>query len=138
MFCSSLSRYTDEALLVIRLVFGAMFLFYGAPMLFGGSQKWIQIGQAMGGFGINFWPAFWGFMAAFAEFVGGICLILGLFFRPMCSLMAFTMIVAVNLHLRKGDGLFGSGHAIEDGVVFLGLIFIGPGKYSLDALLGWR
>jgi putative oxidoreductase len=135
MLFSSLSKYTDLGLLFLRIVFGCMFLFYGAPMLFGGPQKWAQAGQAMGNLGINFAWGFWGFMAGLAEFGGGICLILGLFFRPACFFLMITMIVAARMHLAKGEGVFGAAHAIEDGVVFLSLIFIGPGKYSLDALL---
>jgi putative oxidoreductase len=135
MLLSSLSKYADIGLLFLRVVFGCMFLFYGTPMLFGGPDKWMQVGQAMGNFGINFTPAFWGFIAGLAEFGGGICLILGLFFRPVCFFLMITMIVASRMHLAKGEGLFGAAHAIEDGVVFLSLIFIGPGKYSLDALL---
>ena len=86
-------------------------------------------------FHVRFWPAFWGFMAGLVEFFGGICLILGLFFRPVCLLLTFVMLVAVFMHLSKGEGLFGAGHAIEDGVVFLGLFFIGPGRYGLDVML---
>ncbi|HQP91405.1 MAG TPA: DoxX family protein [Candidatus Omnitrophota bacterium] len=132
---NNLTKYSDQGLLFIRLVVGGMFLYYGAPMLFGGPEKWLQVGNAMSAIGINFWPAFWGFMAGFAEFFGGICIILGLFFRLFCGLLAFTMFVAVTMHLRKGDGLFAAGHAIEDFSVFLGLLFIGPGKFSLDHML---
>lgn len=135
MFFTSLSRHSDLGFLIIRIIFGCMFLFYGTPMLFGGAAKWVQVGGAMGSIGITFWPAFWGFCAAITEFLGGICLILGLFFRPVCSLLAFTMFVAVAMHFKKGDGLLGTAHALEDGAVFCGLIFIGPGKYSLDVLL---
>lgn len=132
---SFLSRYSDYGLLILRVIVGLMFLYYGKPMLFGGPEKWTQVGQAMGALNIHFWPEFWGFMAGFSEFFGGIFLILGLFFRPICMLLTFTMIVAANMHLRKGEGLFVAGHAIEDAVIFLSLIFIGPGRYSLDALL---
>ncbi len=130
-----LSKYSDLGLLLLRIVIGCMFVRYGSPILFGGHDKWLALGQSMGNFGIHFLPVFWGFMAGFAEFFGGICLILGLFFRPFCVLLAFTMMVAVRMHLAKGEGLMVAGHAIEDGAVFLSLIFIGPGKYSLDAWL---
>ena len=135
MLLSFLSKYSDMGLLFLRIVLGCMFLFYGAPMLFGGLEKWAQVGSAMGNLGINFFPAFWGFLAGLAEFVGGICLILGLFFRPVSFFLMITMIVAARFHLAKGEGLFGAAHAIEDGAVFFALVFIGPGKYSLDALL---
>ena len=112
-----------------------MFIFYGSNILFGGQEKWVMVGQAVGNINIRFMPAFWGFMAGFVEFFGGVCLILGLFFRPACVFLTLTMAVAAHMHFHKGEGLFGAGHAIEDGIVFLSLIFIGPGKYSLDALL---
>jgi putative oxidoreductase len=112
-----------------------MFMFHGAPKMFGGPEKWHMLGTAMGNFGIDFLPGFWGFMAAFSEFFGGILLILGLFFRPACLLMAITMIVAAGHHLGRGDGLMGASHAIESGIVLLSLILIGPGKISLDKKL---
>ena len=84
---------------------------------------------------LEFLPVFWGFMAAVAESFGGLCLILGLFFRPACILLTITMLVAASRHLSQGDGLRGADHAMEVGIVFLSLILIGPGKYSLDEKL---
>lgn len=82
--------------------------------------------------GIHFIPAFWGFMAAATETVGGLFLLLGLFFRPSALLLAFTMIVAGLMHLSKGDGISGASHAIELFFVFFGLVFVGPGRHSVD------
>jgi len=59
------------------------------------------------------------FMAAFAEFIGGACVVLGLFFRVATLLLFFTMAAATRFRFQKGDGLHGAVHAIEDGVVFL-------------------
>ena len=112
-----------------------MFIFHGAPKLFGGPEKWGMLGMAMSSLGIQFMPVFWGFMASVSEFFGGICLILGLFFRPACILLTITMAVATSMHLGRGDGLRGASHALENGIVFLSLILIGPGKYSVDERL---
>jgi putative oxidoreductase len=112
-----------------------MFLIHGGPKLFGGPEKWGKIGMAMASLGIGFMPTFWGFMAAISEFFGGICLILGLFFRPACILLTLTMIVAALSHFGRGEGLGGASHAIEVGIVFLSFILIGAGKYSLDETL---
>ena len=112
-----------------------MFIVHGAPKLFGGAEKWTQIGMAMASLGIGFLPAFWGFVAAISEFFGGICLILGIVFRPACILLTITMLVAAVSHLSRGDGLSGASHAIELGIVFFSLIVIGAGKYSLDEQL---
>lgn len=135
MILAFLSKYRDTGLLILRIGLGIMFMFHGAPKMFGGPERWGKIGMAMGNFGIDFLPAFWGFMAAFSEFFGGVLLISGLFFRPACILMTITMIVAASFHMGRGDGLMGASHAIENGIVFLGLILIGPGKISLDKWL---
>ena len=47
-------------------------------------------------------------------------------------LLTFTMIIAALIHFGKGEGIMGASHAIELGIVFFSLIFIGPGKYSVD------
>lgn len=135
MILTFLDKHRDIGLLILRIGLGCMFLFHGFPKLFGGPEKWERLGGAMAAFGITFIPAFWGFMAAISESLGGICLILGLFLRPACILLAITMLVATISHLSRGDGLGGASHAIEVGIVFLSLILIGPGKYSLDKKL---
>ncbi len=135
MILTFLNKYRDVGLLVLRVGFGIMFIFHGAPKLFGGPERWGKLGAAMGNFGIDFLPAFWGFMAAFSEFFGGILLILGLFFRPACILLTLTMIVAAGFHIGRGDGFLGASRAIENGILFISLILIGPGKVSLDKRL---
>jgi putative oxidoreductase len=130
-------RGRDIGLFVLRMGLGIMFLYHGWPKIVGGPTVWTALGGAIGTFGIAFWPGFWGFMAAVAEFVGALALICGLFFRTFCTLMLITMIVAAAMHLHKGDGLGLASHAIELGIVFLSLIFIGPGRLSLQALI-WK
>ncbi len=135
MVLTFLNKHRHIGLLILRIGLGLMFVFHGAPKLFGGAEKWGQIGMAMASLGIGFMPAFWGFMAAISEFFGGICLILGIVFRPACILLTITMLVAAMSHLGRGEGLSGASHAIEAGIVFLSLILIGAGKYSLDEKL---
>ncbi len=133
-----LGRYTDTGLLILRIGLGIMFLYHGAPKLFGGPEMWAKIGTAAGNFGLSFAPAFWGFMAGIAEFGGGLFLLLGLFFTPACVLLVIDLVVASSTHFHAGQGLAGASHAIEDAIVFLSLVFIGPGKFSLGALLASR
>ena len=134
MIWTSLNKYRDIGLLILRLGIGGMFIFHGAPKILGGPDTWEKIGTTMGIFGINFLPLFWGFMSSFAECFGGIFLILGFLFRPACVLLTINMIVATSMHLNRGDGLGIASHAIEDGILFLSLILIGPGKYSLNEI----
>jgi len=128
----NLSNYKNLGLLIIRIGLGIMFIYHGYPKLMGGTQNWKDIGESMKYVGIHFWPVVWGLLAAVTECFGGFLLIIGLAFRPVCILMLINLIVAALMHLGTGDGLGGAAHAIEDAVTFAGLIFIGPGKYSVD------
>jgi putative oxidoreductase len=132
MVLTFLTKYRESGLLVLRVALGAIFFFaHGWPLLAGGIVKWRELGHAMHFLHINFAPVFWGFMAAFSESIGVLLLILGLFFRPSCILLALTMLVASIMDLKTG-GLAHASHALELFVLFSALILIGPGKYSVD------
>jgi putative oxidoreductase len=137
MIFSSLSRLHDLGLLLLRLGIGGMFILYGLPKMLGGPDLWTKLGGAMGNFGITLVPAFWGFMSMLAELGGGICMVLGVAFRPAMILMFINMTVAVSTHLPAvtgwGDLAPKAGHPIEMGVIFLSLLFVGPGRWSIDA-----
>ncbi|KXK47194.1 MAG: Inner membrane protein YqjF [Chlorobi bacterium OLB5] len=74
-------------------------------------------------------------MAAISEFGGGILILLGLFTRPASAFMAFTMLVAFIQHSSKLDPWNRTIYPMEMFAVFMALLFIGAGKYSIDALL---
>lgn len=129
----SLGKYRNTGLLIIRVGLGIMMMVHGFPKLSGGTEMWTEVGGSMKTVGIDFYPMIWGFLAAATEAIGGLFLLLGLFFRPTNLLLLFTMIIASAVHLSDPkQGIMDASHAIELGVVFLSLIFIGPGKYSID------
>ncbi|MBT9392474.1 DoxX family protein [Hymenobacter sp. NST-14] len=128
-------RTHDFGLLILRVGIGIMFTIHGYPKLTGGPAAWAEVGGVMKLVGLDFAPAFWGFLAAVAEAVGGQLLALGLFFRLACVLLLGTMLMATVMHLNAGDGFSGYSHALESALLFLGLAFAGPGKLSLDQLL---
>ncbi|HXI00829.1 MAG TPA: DoxX family protein [Sphingobacteriaceae bacterium] len=82
--------------------------------------------------GVTFVPVVWGLLAAAEETFGGFLILIGLAFRPACILLTFIMAVAATMHLSNGDGLMIASHAIEVGIVFFGLVLLGPGRYSVD------
>lgn len=127
-----LGKYSDLALLFVRIGLGLMMVFHGWPKLAGGAEKWGQVGGAMGVIGVTFFPVFWGLMAALAETLGGVLLAIGFLTRLNCIALAFVMVIAAMMHMNAGDGLKVASHAIELGIVFVGLVFIGPGKFSVD------
>ena len=127
----------DYGLIILRIGIGLMFVIaYGLPKVRGGEQMWTGLGGAFNRIiGIDFIPTFWGLMATVSEFFGGICLILGVLFRPACALMLFTMIIAVTSIIQGGYGFSAASQPFVLGVVVLSLIFIGPGKFTLRNLL---
>jgi putative oxidoreductase len=133
MLLKFLAKYRDAGLLFLRIGLGIAFVIHGLPKLTGGPKAWKAIGSAMGQLGIDQWPEMWGFLASVSEGIGGVLLVLGAFYRPTCLLLTFTMFVAT-LHLSAGKGSdFKSyAHPLELAVVFFGLAFIGPGKFSVD------
>ncbi|MEL6537087.1 MAG: DoxX family protein [Bacteroidota bacterium] len=128
-------KRADVGLFIIRVALGASMMVHGLPKLQGGPAGWEKLGHTMEILGITFAYPFWGFMAAFAEFFGGLLVIVGLATRPAILLLVITMAIATLRHVMAGDGFGGWSHAAELGAVFLGLYFTGPGKYSLDQRL---
>lgn len=124
--------HRDLGLMLLRIGIGIAFIAHGYPKLFMGGAEGLAKGLAATGIPGGVFAAY---LAGMAEFFGGIALILGLFFRPLTVVMAFNMLVALIFHLNKGDSFIKYSHALESGILFISLIFIGPGKYSLDEKL---
>lgn len=126
------TKYQDFGLLLLRVGLGLMFIiFHGGPKMIGGPDGWEKLGMNAG---LDFFPHVWGFMASFAESMGAFLLLIGLFTRYALVFLIVTMVMATTYHLGNGDGWSGSSRPIETGIVFISLFFIGPGRYSLDAL----
>lgn len=134
MIWKVLEKYGDVGLLIARLGFGFGYIyFHGWGKLFGGPERWERVGGAMNSLGIGFGHTFFGFVAAFAETVGALLIAVGLFFRPACLLLCLTMLVAMINHIVTGRG--SPAHAFKNSTLFVGLMLIGPGKYSVDRWL---
>jgi putative oxidoreductase len=134
MLLKFLAAYRDAGLLVLRIGLGIAFIIHGLPKLTGGPKVWKGVGSAMSNLGIDQFPEVWGFLAAVTEGIGGVLLVLGAFYRPTCLLLTFTMIVATcQLTLGSKDPEYRLySHPMKMAIVFFGLAFIGPGKFSVD------
>ena len=132
-----ISGWGAAALLMVRLVMGVAFILHGWPKI-QNPGSWMN---GMGGEGVS--PFLQG-LAALAEFVGGIAIVLGLV-TPLAALgIVCQMLGALFLvHFPRGDPFVGSGGpSYELPLIYLVLaillIMLGPGRWSLDALLFGR
>ena len=132
------AQYRNIGLLILRIGIGLMFILHGYPKLFGGPEMWEQVGGAMQAIGINFLPTAFGFFAAITEFFGGIFIMIGVFFRPALAFLTLVMAVAATTHIAGCDSFIIISHSIEMGIVFISLLFIGPGKHNLSKRLRSR
>lgn len=123
----------DPGICLLRVGIGSLFVIvHGYPKIVGGVILWRGLGGAFNRMiGLSFAPGFWGFLAMLAEFGGGLCLIAGIFFRPACAAIFFTMLVAVISILRGGYGFGSASQPLELGIVVAALFLTGPGKFTV-------
>ena len=129
-------RYLDRlqplALLVLRFVLGAIMIAHGYGKVFGGMQRFSHM---VGGLGIPGWMAY---LAAAAEFGGGILIVIGLITRLAALAIFLEMLVAISkVHFK--NGLMGQGgyeFPMAVATIAFALIFLGAGPIALDHIRG--
>lgn len=96
------NRLQPVALLVLRLVLGAIMITHGYHKVFGGFHGHQQFVSGLG------LPAWLAYLSTGTEFFGGIAIVLGLYTRFFAAAFAFEMGVAIwKVHFR--NGLTGQG-----------------------------
>lgn len=134
MIGDKFKTYPDLALLLLRVGFGLyMAIGHGWGKITAGPDAWANLGGVMAMFGLDFFPAFWGFMAAFSEFVASLLVAVGLVTRPAALLVGFTMLVASVSHLMQAESPEKAAMYL---FVFAAIAIYGPGKFSLDKMMG--
>jgi len=130
----------DFALLLARIFIGICFVVHGlgklglvGPGNMKGFAGWLE------SLGIPFAQT-QARLAMMSEIGGGVLITLGLFTRLGCLLCFFVMVVAASLGHKGGGYLItnnppGNEYALNLAVICVVLFLLGPGAYSLDALL---
>jgi putative oxidoreductase len=129
----------DLGLLLIRVIIGTLMAFIGYEKLIHFDELVVD----------EFWAknvSFLGmtggvplFLTIFAEFFCSLFLILGLFTRfslfvlMFCMGYIFMVIFPLSI-VDKGENGYHFNDAFVYFIIYLGLFFTGPGKYSLDKL----
>jgi putative oxidoreductase len=138
---SSVSRFADLGPLALRLLAGIVMTAHGA-------QKLFEVGPAKFGstmladLGVPA-PTFFGYVVTFVELFGGIFLIIGLLSRLASLLLTFNLLVAlvlvkleIGLIAPMGSAMPGAELDLALIATFLGVLFVGPGRLSVDYLVG--
>lgn len=129
-FMNFLSSFHNKslALLLIRVALGAVFIYHGW-------DKITDITGTMGFFAtIGFSGAFWAYLVAYVEFVGGILMLLGVRVREVGVLFVAIMIVAIYaVHFKNGFSVMNGGYEYQFTLLLtsLAMIFAGAGKYTV-------
>jgi putative oxidoreductase len=123
-----LAKYREGGLLMIRLALGVLFIILMGPVLLSGHSAWAHNGEAIRALGLHAHFQFWGFLGALLGCIGGALMIFGLFFRLGVLLVLLITLV----HLLGIANYRSHLDAIELFVILLGILFVGPGKYSVD------
>lgn len=136
----STPEMTAIGLLILRVAIGICFVVHGlgklgvvGPGNLQGFTAWLK------DLGVPF-PALQARMAMLTELVGGSFLAVGLLSRPAALFLLGTMLVA-GLIGHKGGGYLitndppGNEYTINLAAIMIMFLLLGPGRYSLDALL---
>ena len=133
MFTSQ-DRQTNFGLLIIRLGLAAVLLFHALPKLFAGSGSWQSVGTTLGFINLGMPETILGLVMLLMETLGAVSLMFGYFFRIACIILLIIFGLYFFNYFRIGYQtlmLWSAGLA----AVFLGLIYVGPGKYSIAVKL---
>ncbi len=126
-----LAKYREAGLLLIRVSIGLLVILYTAPVLISGPKAWANFGAGAVHFGLHSHHQLWGFLGSLLGCLGGVLMIFGLFFR-IGVLLVLVLAMGHALAVYEGSGFRVALPSIEMCFVLLGILFIGPGKYSVD------
>lgn len=126
--------YINFGFLFYRLALGISMFYHGYLKYISGEQGLYKVGSMVSLLGVpSGFEVLLGTMASYAEMVGGILLIIGLFTRIGALLIIGTLATATIVSF--GGNFFSWDYPSQMGFGALMLFFTGAGRYSLDKVL---
>ena len=122
------NRLQPFALLVLRLVLGAIMIAHGYRKVFGGFHHHMEM---VGSLGLPSWMAYF---SAGTEFFGGIGIVLGLFTRFFTLAFLIEMAIAIwKVHFKNGlVGPAGYEFPLSLAAIALALVCLGGGPWGFN------
>ena len=126
--------YINFGLLFYRLALGISMFYHGYLKYVSGEQGLYKVGAMLSALDMpSGFEVILGTIASYAEMVGGILLIIGLFTRIGTLLVVGTLAVATILNLNGNFFSWDYPSQMAFGAIML--FFAGAGRYSLDKAL---
>ncbi len=124
---SILLIWSDVAIFLMRIFFGAIFIIYGWPKI-RSLKKNAKDFNKMG-----FKPGIlWGTIVALIEFIGGLALIFGFLTQIFAFLLTVQMAVATGWKIKNKKPFKDFQFDVALVVIGLALITLGAGIYAID------
>ena len=139
LFLNNVNKYSQFAVLPLRVALGVVFIAHGGQKLFvygieGVAGLFSQLGI--------YPPYFWAVVVTLVEFLGGIAVLTGFLTRWASLLLAINMLVAmIKVHLPNGffldfqDGKHGIEFTFTLLLISISLFISGGGMLSIDKYL---
>lgn len=125
------SKFRDLGLLWLRVLAGSGIAYHGYGKVFGGHIPMMAEGLTKMGFPM---PTYFAWAAALSEFLGGICLALGLM-TPLAALAVFVTMSVAAFVAHADDPFQKKELALAYWTASGAILMTGPGTWSLDTLL---
>ncbi len=131
---SSQDRQSNFGLLIMRLGLAAILLIHSLPKLFAGFHSWQSVGTTLGFINVGLPTEVLGFSMLLLEALGAVSLMFGYIFRIACIILFIIFGLYCFNYFSIGYRtlmLWSAGLA----AVFFGLIYVGPGRYTIAVKL---
>jgi uncharacterized membrane protein YphA (DoxX/SURF4 family) len=126
----SQERKTNFGLLIIRLGLAVALLSHSLPKFIGGGHAWQGVGTMLAFINAGFPPTLLGIAILLIEALGAVSLLFGYFFRITCIVLCILFGLYFFNYFSIGYQTL-MQWSIGIAAVFMGLFFIGPGRYAL-------
>ena len=130
----SQEQKNNFGLLIMRLGLASALLVHSVPALIGGDTAWQSVGRTINFINIGVPQTLLGFIFLLLAALGGVSMLFGYFFRIACIVLSVLFGLYFFNYFSIGYKtlmLWSAGLA----AVFLGLIFVGPGRYAIAVKL---